>query len=863
VSLPAGTKLGPYEILAPIGAGGMGEVYRARDSKLKRDVAIKVLPESLAADPDALARFEREALAVAALSHPNILSIFDFGTQDGVSYAVMELLDGGTLRSELAGGKLSSHRAIDYAVQIANGLAAAHEKGIVHRDLKPENLVVTKDGRVKILDFGLAKLVQRAAPGEETSAPTATPGTEPGVVLGTVGYMSPEQVRGRPADARSDIFSFGAILYEMLSGRRAFQGDSAADTMSAILKEEPPDLSAANPNVSPGLERIVHHCLEKNPEQRFQSARDLGFALEIGPTSAVGGAAVAPAGARKLPVLPILLALAILAIPIAAVLGRRNARSTVPVFQRLSFRRGNVLQAMFTPDAASVIYAAAWEGNPAEVFTTRIDGTDSRPLGLRNANVVGVSSRGEIAVLRKSAGTRITGGEGTLATVSLSGGEPRDVLDRVVAADWNPEGTQMAIARQRRPAAAAGVWVPDEWTVEFPIGHVLYRTSTFIRSFLRFSPDGLRLAFSEGFGKTNTVKILDLSGHVKTLGEGDGFRGSLAWWHGGKEIVTASNPSFQESRIESVDLEGHRRLLYRLPGTTFLEDVSRDGRLLVSFVKTRQDLAFGSADLASERNLGWLSSSAIVDLSSDCRQVLFEDAVSIPGKAPQIFLRGTDGSPAVHLGNAGAFGLSPDGRWVLTMESPSSTRFTLLPTGAGEPTTVPFGDLEVWGARFLSDGESIGFVAVGRDGAEHAYVVSRRGGPPHLIASATSSAIFSPDGKAMATYMATYEGKGNILIYPIEGGQPRVISGLVPGDSLVQWSRDGWLYVRKLGQVPATVERFEIASGRKEAWRTMMPADASGVIAIGGIALARDARCWAYTFNRALSSDLYMISGLD
>jgi Tol biopolymer transport system component len=867
--LSAGTRLGPYEILSALGAGGMGEVWKAKDPRLDRTVALKVLPESFFEDKERVARFEREAKLLAALNHPNIAAIYSFEEIPGIPGSsgrhvlVQELLEGETLRSELDRGKLSPRRAIDYAVQIANGLAAAHEKGIVHRDLKPENLVVTKDGRVKILDFGLAKLIQPdAPPGEETSAPTATPGTEPGVVMGTVGYMSPEQVRGRPADAHSDIFSFGAILYEMLTGNRAFRGDSAADTMSAILKEDPPDLSVANPSVSPGLDRIVRHCLEKNPERRFQSARDLGFALETGPTSVAGGAAVAAAGgARKLPVLPILLALAILAIPIAAVLARRSVRSTVPIFQRLSFRRGNVLHAMFTPDAASVIYAAAWEGNPAEVFTTRIDGTDSRPLGLKNANVVAVSSRGEIAVLRKSADTRITTGigEGTLATVSLSGGEPRDVLDKVVAADWNPEGTQMAIVRQRIPTAAAGVWVPAEWTVEFPIGHVLYRTSSRITGILRFSPDGLRLAFTERSDKGMTVEVLDLSGHVKTLGEGVAFRAGLAWWHRGKEIVTATNPSSQESRIESVDLEGRVRVLYRLPGWTFLWDVSRDGRLLVAFRNPRGDLAFGSADLASERNLGWLSSSGIVDLSSDCREVLFGDAVSIPGKAPQIFLRGTDGSPAVHLGDAWAFGLSPDGRWVLTMESPSSTRFTLLPTGAGEPTTVPFGDLKVWGAQFLSDGESIGFTAIGRDGAERAYVVSRRGGPPHLIASATSSAIFSPDGTAMATS----DAKGHILIYPIEGGQPRTISGFDPTGSLIQWSRDGWIYVRNGDQVPTVVERFEIASGRKEAWRTMMPADASGVIAIQRIVLTRDARCWAYSFNRALSSDLYMISGLD
>ncbi|MGE5715077.1 MAG: serine/threonine-protein kinase, partial [Acidobacteriota bacterium] len=281
MSISPGSRLGPYEIVGPLGAGGMGEVYRARDERLKRDVAIKVLPLSYAKDADRLRRFEQEAQAAGALNHPHITSVYDLGVHDGSPYIVTELLEGETLRARLAGGALPVRKAIDVAVQIARGLAAAHEKGIVHRDLKPENLFLTKDGRVKILDFGLAKLTQVDDPGgKQTNLPTATAGTEAGVVMGTLGYMSPEQVKGQPADQRSDLFSFGAILYEMLSGSRAFHRASAAETISAILREEPPDLSATNRNVQPGLERIVRHCLEKNPEERFYSARDLAFDLE-------------------------------------------------------------------------------------------------------------------------------------------------------------------------------------------------------------------------------------------------------------------------------------------------------------------------------------------------------------------------------------------------------------------------------------------------------------------------------------------------------------------------------------------------------------------------------------------------------
>ena len=303
MTLSTGTRLGPYEILSPLGAGGMGEVYRAKDSKLRRDVAIKVLPESLAANPEALARFEREALAVAALSHPNILSIFDFGTQDGISYAVMELLEGETLRGTLDAGPISQKQALDYALQVAKGLSAAHEKGIVHRDLKPENLFVAKDGHLKILDFGLAKRTGQGK-SDETSSPTQSKYTEPGVVMGSVGYMSPEQVRGLPVDHRSDIFSFGAILYEVLSGTRAFRRDTASDTMAAVMRDEPPDLSESGRNIVPALERIVGRCLRKSAADRFSSARDVLSALGGVTTEAPPASRDAPPAQVSIAVLP-------------------------------------------------------------------------------------------------------------------------------------------------------------------------------------------------------------------------------------------------------------------------------------------------------------------------------------------------------------------------------------------------------------------------------------------------------------------------------------------------------------------------------------------------------------------------------
>jgi eukaryotic-like serine/threonine-protein kinase len=393
VTLAAGTRLGPYEILSPLGAGGMGEVYRARDTKLGREVAIKVLPEKLAQDAAALARFEREAMAVAALSHPNILGIYDLGRDGAETYAVMELLSGETLRQRLEEGPLPQRKALEYGLQIAQGLAAAHEKGIVHRDLKPENVFLTSEGRVKILDFGLAK-VSSAQP-EGTQSPTAVAATEPGTVMGTVGYMSPEQVRGKPADPRSDIFSFGSVLYEMLSGQRAFRGDSAAETMAAIAQKDPPELSETSGKFSPAVERILRHCLEKRPEERFDTAHDLAFALEtaMGGSSAPRIEEARPKPRRTVPaVLAALAGLLLLAAGTTA--GLLLRRPEKPQFRQLTFHRGYLESARFSPDGQTVVYGSTRRDEPLRVYATRLDSIESRALDLPPATVLGISRSG-------------------------------------------------------------------------------------------------------------------------------------------------------------------------------------------------------------------------------------------------------------------------------------------------------------------------------------------------------------------------------------------------------------------------------------------------------------------------------------
>ncbi len=386
MTLASGTRLGPYEIVAPLGAGGMGEVYRAKDPRLGREVAVKVLPGSFSTDRDRLRRFEQEARAAGILNHPNVTAVYDIGQRDGSPYVVTELLEGETLRSHFAGGPLAPRRAIDYAVQIAHGLAAAHEKSIIHRDLKPENLFVTRDGRVKILDFGLAKLTQTESGGPQTNLPTATAGTEPGVVLGTLGYMSPEQVRGKHADARSDIFSFGAVLYEMLSGRKAFHGDSAADTMSAILREDPPDLSATNRLIPPALDRIVRHCLEKNPEARFHSAHDLAFDLQALSGVQAGEIQASPSITRRPKLTAALVATSAVALclatALAAVLASRPSRPervarlmrfTIPIPPGTTYSASPVSRAAsISPDGTRLVIEAVSKGR-SRLFLRRLD----------------------------------------------------------------------------------------------------------------------------------------------------------------------------------------------------------------------------------------------------------------------------------------------------------------------------------------------------------------------------------------------------------------------------------------------------------------------------------------------------------
>ncbi len=620
----------------------MGEVYRAHDERLGRDVAIKVLPPSFSSDPDRLRRFAQEARAAAALNHPNILAIYDIGEWQGAPYIVSELLLGDTLRERLKNGPLPARKVVDYALQVTRGLAAAHDKGIVHRDLKPENIFITEDGRAKILDFGLAKLTQPDQGDSSSDAATVQVQTDAGLVMGTAGYMSPEQVRGKVADQRSDLFSFGAILYEMVSGKRAFHGDSPADTMSAILKDEPPELSETARNVPPALERIVRHCLEKNPAQRFQSAADIAFSLEalteISTASKSGAQAIpAPEPARRW-WLPAIATLALVALGVGIYLvGKRASPAGNASFHRLTFRRGTIPAARFTPDGQTIVYGAALEGRPVELFTTRFDSTDSRPLGLEKSDLLGISSTGELAVALHAFHFSPFIESGTLGRMPLAGGAPRQVMDNVAWADWTPDGSDFAAVR----------FVDGRFQVEFPMGRSLYQPRGWA-SHLRFSPKGDLLAFQDHVqtGDDGRVVIIDRQGKVKVTSSFFTTNQGLAWSRDGKEVWFTASHEGAARAIYALDLSGKERLILRVPGTLTLHDITRDGRVLL----TVDNAQFGVLGLAAgenaERNLSWFDWSLVADVSADGKTLLFfESGEGVGRTIPSSFAAWTDLRP--------------------------------------------------------------------------------------------------------------------------------------------------------------------------------------------------------------------------
>jgi hypothetical protein len=846
--LPAGARLGRYQLRGPLGAGGMGEVHRAWDEGLGREVAVKMLPRGLAGDPERLRRFEQEARAAGRLNHPNVLAVHDVGQQEQVPYLVSELLEGGTLRERMDGGPIPLARAADLAAQTARGLSAAHAKGIVHRDLKPENVFVTRDGHVKILDFGLAK----AMPLEHGRGPRPSDHTEPGVLLGTVGYMSPEQARGEPADHRSDLFALGAILCEMLTGRPAFRRPTLAESLGAILRDDPAAALDDLPSVPEGMSRLVRHCLEKEPEERFQSARDLAFQLETFTGSRPSGRVAAPPASPRAPRWLALLAVAAVAGGAATLAARWWREPPAASFRQLSFRRGTIHQARFSADGYTVLYSAAWDGRPPELYSMRLDGMESRPLGLLGRLLA--TARGEMAVLAER------DGRPRVSRVPLEGGAPREVLEDVVDADWSPQGDEFAVVRRSA----------DRTRLEFPAGRIVYETAGTIET-PRISPRADQVAFFDQSMQGNspgTLMVVDREGQVRSLSAGWTDTGGVAWPPGADEVWFTAARVGNARTLQAVTLGGAQRLLARVPGTLVLHDISRRGEVLVSHASHRSDALGLLPGDARERDHSWLDWTHATELSDDGRRLLFTAEGEGGGALYTIYLRPDPQALPVRLGDGHGTEVSPDGAKVLAMLRGNPPKLLALPTGAGPPLPLSNGHAfaEYHWAWWFPDGRRVLFLSNEKGGPPRLFVQELEGGRPRPLAAPGVAAYrhkpITPDGRHVLA-LAPGPPEPRFLLFPVEGGDPRPVAGLRADDRPIRWSGDGrHLFVRGPGAgPPAHIDRLDVATGRRERWRDLAPADPAGASRVGDVLLSADGRFYVYNCARELS-ELFLAEGL-
>jgi Tol biopolymer transport system component len=835
----------------------MGEVYRAHDTRLRRDVALKVLRPSLAS-PEYVERLSREARAAGSLNHPNILAVFDVGTEGAVPYVVSELLEGESLRQRLDRGPIPYRKALEYGIHIALALAAAHDKGIRHRDVKPANVFITTDGRVKLLDFGLAKLQRAEAPGGMDDI-TASMATRSAVIRGTAGYMAPEQILGEPVDARADVFGLGAVLYEMFTGQRAFGRPSTVETQSAVLNDDPSDPLDLNPALPRAAAAAVRRCLEKNREGRFQSAADLAFHLQQIEHLAIPAP---PArygrewARRNLRVAGLVLA-AIVATGWLMWQGLRPPDP--PTFHQYTFHRGRIGGARFSGEG--IVYSQAIGGAPSEVRLVVPGSPESRSLGYIAADVLAARG-GDLAL---SSHRRFAGAErfiGTLAVVSVGGGTPAERLENVEDADWSAASGEFAVA------LTEGVGEPS--TLEYPIGRKLYASAgRGSIHFPRISRDGRRVAFLEdpgGVGARGRVVVVDGDGAYKVLTEEWASARGLSWSSRGDEVWFTAAKARGNRALWAVDLDERQRLVLETPGSLTIWDTAPDGKVLLTRDDERRALVGKPPGGNSELDLSWFDDAGLASLSPDGQQVLFGDRFG------GIYLRRTDGAPAVKVDSKEAYAdaLSPDGSLVLATTM-SVDQLLLLPTGpavagssaaryAPSPRTLAIpGITSFSGSRWFPDGGHIVFSGAEPGHKLRSYVLDLSGGAPRaLTPEGTWVLSISNDGKLAA---ATSHGKP-ITLHPVDGGPSRTVAGSEADDRPVAWSDDGGsLWVFKRDQTPTDICRLDIVTGQRSRWKRLAPPDPAGVYPVSNLAITPSGNAYFYNYRRVLS-ELYVATGL-
>jgi serine/threonine protein kinase len=815
----------------------MGAVYRARDTRLNRDVALKIMSDTFGVDEERVRRFQQEAQSTGALNDANILAVYDVGMHNSAPYLVAELLEGETLRARLCNGSISVWKTIEYGRQIALGLAAAHNRGITHRDIKPENVFITHEGRVKILDFGLAKISPLAgAPDDKT----VTAISAPGIVMGTSAYMSPEQVRGEAIDHRSDIFSLGCVLYEMVTGNRLFQGRTDADRMSAVLKDDP----EFDDRIPIPLQRTIRHCLEKSPGERFQSARDLAFDLESFTQQDTSPRPVLRPK-RNLRPLPWLIAAALALTCIGLAIDRMKSVPQ-PVFHRLTFSRGMIHSARFTPDGTSVIYSAKWEGGPGDVYLARVDVPGSRSLGFQDLELRGVSPRGELALLRNTIVGNYYAPTGYLAVAPYSGGTPRDLDEKIAFVDWSA-ANEMALVR-----------VTDHgFQLEYPAGTVLYRTAGFI-SHARVSPSGDAVAFLDHSEDNSSGKVVlvDRQGNRRELTGRYAAADGLAWEPKGKEVWFTAARQGARQQLRAVTLAGRERTVYSQATPVILLDISRDGRVLLANDQRRMKLIVHTTD--RERDLSWLDWSLVESLSPDGKWITFSETAEGAGSSALIYIRETAGLPPVLLGEGHYPSLSPDGASVVS-SMPGAVE--IYPVRAGQPRILQIKGFTVYRAGLLADGKTVWFRGNEPGKGQRYYLTGfAPGETPRAITPDGYRAVgFGPvlDG----SYVTAVSGS-KVTMFPVHGGDPQVIAGLVSGTFLGGWSADQReLFVFNGSRIPFTVERLDWKTGKREPLLNIEPADRAGLRGINTLRVSSDGRNYVYSVPQQIE-ELHSIEGL-